>query len=172
MLHAALPAAPHAAACSSPRPPFAVATPWYNGLLAGLPLRPRPPSCRPQATAFMQVNRWWELTSGGFRTERQELAARALAEPANLALQAAVLDGIDLVQRRYVVAAVAALVLGNSTLLTTVQLAELWVSCWPYMSSAWGCRRAGTGLAQPGSLGQRFWEQRRPGRLAGRDNGS
>jgi hypothetical protein len=45
-----------------------------------------------------------------------------------------VLDAIEAVQRRYCECAVAALLTGNTALLTPVQLAELWVSCWPYMS--------------------------------------
>jgi hypothetical protein len=69
------------------------------------------------------------------RERRQQLAGRALEAPEDVELQAATLQGIQAVQKNYLVWIVAAMVVGQGAVLTPTQLAECYVAAWPWQPS-------------------------------------
>lgn len=87
-----------------------------------------------QAYMYVELNRWWKSTSATLTRQRREIAGAALAAPYDLALQAATVAGLEGVQRRHIVCLAAVFLLGSTSLLAPEQLAEAWVSSWPYMS--------------------------------------
>lgn len=96
---------------------------------------------------------WWESTSHSLVRQRQDLVARAAGAPWDLPLQVRVLDCLERVQERYVVCAAAAYTLCLTAVLAPEQLAEVWVTCWPYMSGECGVGWRGGRADRGGSMG-------------------
>ncbi|GBF98781.1 hypothetical protein Rsub_11363 [Raphidocelis subcapitata] len=86
-----------------------------------------------QAFMYSQLDRWWVSTASAFNRQRKELAGRALQAPTDVCVQAEVVGALEAVQRRYVVSAASVFVLGTTSIMAPEQLAEVWVTCWPYM---------------------------------------
>lgn len=86
-----------------------------------------------QTLMFLTLGRWWRSTTEAFHRERQELAQRALAAPADFELQEALATGLERVNSAYLASGVAVLAVTLLGVTRPEQVADSWIACWPRM---------------------------------------
>lgn len=127
-----------------------LACPWaieifHVNMETGAPGEPPPSASERAARALLPAAEqraaldimftWWAATADALNAERQELAGAALAAPSSLEAQQASVTGLERVQSRYLLIITAMAAVGAGSMLTPEQLADVYLTSWPYMAS-------------------------------------